>query len=127
VLVAKRECRYQKLRENLVAARSSVFNKLEGVEPQVTQALVVIPTSKPARSATRCECGTASDVAGYRTKILEGNHLSGTEHRLQEMRTERAAALPGKSLVVLDPRCGAIQDMFRSRTEPLRNEAPWMT
>jgi IS4 transposase len=53
-----------------------------------------------------------SDVAGYRTKILDGNHLSGTEHRLKEMRAERAAALPGKSLVVLDPRCRAIQDMF---------------
>ena len=49
---------------------------------------------------------------GYRTKILDGNHLSGTEHRLKEMRIERAAALPGKSLVVLDPRCRAIQDMF---------------
>jgi IS4 transposase len=103
---------YQKLRENLVAARSSVFNKLERVEPQVTQALVRYSYEQTRAICNEMRMWNASDVAGYRTKILDGNHLSGTEHRLQEMRTERAAALPGKSLVVLDPRCRAIQDMF---------------
>ena len=40
-------------------------------------------------------------LSGYRTRILDGNHLPGTEHRLQELRTMRAAALPGHALVVL--------------------------
>ena len=42
-------------------------------------------------------------VPGYRAKILDGNHLAGTEHRVPATRTTRAAALPGQSLVVLDP------------------------
>ena len=37
-------------------------------------------------------------------EILDGNHLPGTEHRLKELRTIRAGALPGHALVVLDPR-----------------------
>jgi hypothetical protein len=36
-------------------------------------------------------------------RILDGNHLSGTEHRIKELRRLRAAALPGQSLVILDP------------------------
>jgi IS4 transposase len=42
-------------------------------------------------------------LPGYRTKILDGNHLPGTEHRLLELRTMRAGALPGQALVVFDP------------------------
>ena len=39
----------------------------------------------------------------YHVRILDGNHLPGTEHRLKELRTIRAGALPGHALVVLDP------------------------
>jgi hypothetical protein len=42
-------------------------------------------------------------LAGYRVKILDGSHLPGTEHRLKPLRAERAGALPGQALVVLDP------------------------
>src|SRR5207253_3115708 len=38
----------------------------------------------------------------FRAKILDGNHLAATEHRLEELRTTWAAPLPGKLLVVLD-------------------------
>ena len=43
-------------------------------------------------------------LPGYRTRVLDGNHLPGSEHRLKELRTIRAGALPGHALVVLDPR-----------------------
>ena len=103
---------YKKLRAKLRAARSCVFNKLERVEPQVIQALVRYSYDQTRDVCNQMRMWSPSDLAGYRTKILDGNHLSGTEHRLKEMRTERAAALPGKSLVVLDPRCRAMQDLF---------------
>jgi hypothetical protein len=35
--------------------------------------------------------------------LVDGHHLEGTEHRLQPLRRTRAGALPGQSLVVLDP------------------------
>jgi len=103
---------YQKLKEKLIASRSCVFGKLERVEPRVAQALVRYSYEQARAICSQMRMWNAADIPGYRTKILDGNHLSGTEHRLKEMRIESAAALPGKSLVVLDPRCRAIQDMF---------------
>lgn len=54
----------------------------------------------------------SSAIPGYSTKILDGNHLAGSEHRVQELHQESAAALPGKSLVVLDPQLRAVADLF---------------
>jgi len=41
-------------------------------------------------------------LPGYHAKILDGNHLAATEHRIAELRTTWAAPLPGQLLVVLD-------------------------
>src|SRR4051794_13848544 len=51
-------------------------------------------------------------VPGYRVKILDGNALAGTDHRIKELRQTTAAALPGKSLVVLDPALGLAIDVI---------------
>jgi hypothetical protein len=51
-------------------------------------------------------------LPGYRVRILDGNHLAGTEHRIKELRRLRAAALPGQSLVVLDPELSLIIDVL---------------
>lgn len=42
-------------------------------------------------------------LPGYAVRILEGHQLEGTEHRLKPLRRTRAGALPGQSLVALDP------------------------
>ena len=52
------------------------------------------------------------DLAGYATRVLDGNCIGKTEHRLKETRKHGAAPLPGKSLVVYDPRHDAVCDMF---------------
>lgn len=51
-------------------------------------------------------------LPGYRVRILDGNHLAGTEHRIQELRGMRAAALPGQALVVLDPELSLLIDVL---------------
>jgi Transposase DDE domain len=51
-------------------------------------------------------------LPGYRVKILDGNALAGTHHRIQELRQTKSAALPGKSLVVLDPALGLTIDVI---------------
>jgi hypothetical protein len=51
-------------------------------------------------------------LPGYRVRILDGNHLAGTQHRLKELRTTAAGALPGQALVVLDPARMLITDLF---------------
>jgi len=42
-------------------------------------------------------------LPGFRARILDGNHLAATEHRIEELRATWAAPLPGQVLVVLDP------------------------
>ena len=51
----------------------------------------------------------------YRLKIVDGNHLGATDHRLQVLRDTAAGANPGKSLVVLDPALGLVIDLYRKR------------
>jgi hypothetical protein len=41
----------------------------------------------------------------------DGNHPSGTEHRIKELRTTKSAARPGQALVVLDPAARLIVDV----------------
>ena len=50
-------------------------------------------------------------LEGYRVRILDGNHLPGTEHRIKPLRFTRAGALPGHALVVLDPERMLIGDV----------------
>src|SRR4051794_24569142 len=89
------------------------YEKLQGVELHVTREMV-------RDHARRCACvieelggGRAPDLLpGYRVKILDGNALAGTDHRIKELRQSTAAALPGKSLVVLDPALGLAIDVI---------------
>lgn len=51
-------------------------------------------------------------LRGYCTKILDGNQLAATEHRIKETRTPHSAPLPGKALVVLEPELRLMTDVF---------------
>src|SRR5262249_3814191 len=44
-------------------------------------------------------------------KIVDGNHFSGTQHRLKILRGSGAAALPGQVLAVLDPQSRLFLDL----------------
>ena len=68
--------------------------------------------SRPRRSSTHLGARRDPWLPGYRVRILDGNHLSATEHRLEELRTTWAAPLPGKVLVVLEPETGLATDVF---------------
>ena len=103
---------YQKQRQRFTVSRTAVYDKLNGVEPHVSAAL----TRQTAADLTAVidELGSALPdlLPGYRVKILDGNCLAKTEHRLQELRTVAAGPLPGKSLVVLDPALMLAIDVF---------------
>jgi len=69
----------------------------------VSAALVQAVAARLAPVIDAMKGGRADWLPGYRVRILDGNHLPGSEHRLKELRTTRAGALPGQALVVLDP------------------------
>jgi hypothetical protein len=51
-------------------------------------------------------------LPGKRVKLIDGNCIEKTQHRIQELRLNAAGPLPGKSLVVYDPMPGMPIDVF---------------
>ncbi len=83
---------------------TAIYDKLQGIETTVSRA-IVRDTSRELVSAVRWMTDGLAEpvIKGYETRIVDGSLLAGTEHRIQELRRLGAAALPGRSLVVLDP------------------------
>jgi Transposase DDE domain len=87
----------------LPVSLTALYEKLNGVEPQVTSALVQHAACRLA-PVVACMGGRLPDlVPGYRVRILDGNHLAATERRLQVLRGSIAGPLPGHAIVVMDP------------------------
>lgn len=103
---------YRARAETLGVSIKAVYDKLDRTEPGVSEALVrhTARSLGPVVAAMGGE--RAAWLPGHRVKILDGNHLAGTEHRLEELRTTGAGALPGKALVVLDPQAMLVTDVF---------------
>jgi IS4 transposase len=90
----------------------SFYEKLKGIETPVTRALVQHSARQLCPVIAELKGALPPLLPGYRVKILDGNCLAGTQHRIKELRGLSAAALPGKSLVVLDPALRLALDMF---------------
>jgi hypothetical protein len=81
---------------------NALYDKLNGVEPAVCEGLVQTIAQRQAAVLRQCAAPTEL-LAGYTVRIADGNHLAGTQHRLKELRSLGAAALPGQAMVVFDP------------------------
>jgi hypothetical protein len=93
------------------ATYQAVYAKLGRLNPAVSAAVV-------RHSAARCDQllallpqARAEPLPGYRLRVLDGNVLAGTEHRLTALRQWLNACLPGKSLVVYEPGLGLVTDV----------------
>ena len=95
---------FQARAETVGATIDAVYDKLDGTETAVSAALVQTVAARLTPVIDAMGGGRADWLPGYRVRVLDGNHLPGSEHRLKELRTIRAGALPGQALVVLDPR-----------------------
>ena len=93
------------------ASLTALYRKIERLETPIGAALVRMSASRLGSVITATEGERAPFLPGYRTKILDGNHLAKTEHRIQELRTMRAGALPGQVLVVFEPEPMLVTDV----------------
>jgi IS4 transposase len=87
----------------ITVSLQALYRKIDRIETPIGSALVRTSAERLAPVITALGGAVTPFLPGYRTKILDGNHLAGTEHRIQELRTMRAGALPGQALVVFDP------------------------
>ena len=94
---------FQQRREQIAVGISSLYEKLERMETGVSEALVRHSVARLEPLLQALEPTAEEVLPGYEVRILDGHHLEGTEHRLKPLRRTRAGALPGQSLVTLDP------------------------
>jgi hypothetical protein len=94
---------YQSVEGTLPVSLTSVYNKLNGVEPCVTGVLVRHTALRLAPVVASMGGQLPALVPNYRVRIIDGNHLAATERRLEVLRGSIAGPLPGHALVVLDP------------------------
>jgi IS4 transposase len=90
----------------------SVYNKLKEIEPHTSAQLVRYSAQQLAPVIAPLGGERDPWLSGYRVKIIDGNCLEASEHRLGVLREVDAGALPGKSLVVYDPVQGVVRDVF---------------
>jgi hypothetical protein len=103
---------YKDLEESIPVSLTSVYNKLQGIEANVSAEMVRYTAGRllPVQSLTHGR--RAPWLPGYTVRILDGNHLAATEHRLKETRHQAAAPLPGQALVLFDPEADLVTDVL---------------
>ncbi len=89
----------------------AVYGKLGRFNPAVSEAVV-------GHSAQRCRQllallpqARAEPLSGYRMRVLDGNVLAGTEHRLTPCVNGSMPPCRAKSLVVYEPGFGLVTDL----------------
>jgi IS4 transposase len=95
----------------MMTTLTAVYEKLKGTEPEVCRQLVRTTTARLLEILRQVEGARPAALPGYTVTILDGHHLSGTEHRIPETRGLSQAILPGQSLVVLDADTGLVVDV----------------
>jgi hypothetical protein len=103
---------YVRKREEVGVSIRALYDKLAGVEVGTSRALVQYTAERVGKLIHLSRGARAPLLKGYKVRILDGNHLSGTDHRLKVLRGTSAGALPGHSLVLLDPQRMLIEDVF---------------
>jgi hypothetical protein len=93
---------HRALAKQLGVSDQAVYDKLQHVELKVSAELVRDSARQAQAVIAQLRTTAPPLLRGFRAKILDGNHLAATEHRLEELRTTWAAPLPGQLLVVLD-------------------------
>jgi len=94
---------YQAKKEDVSVSITSVYNKLNGIEPSTSASLVLYAAQQVEPIIKKLGGTVRSPLPGLRMRLLDGNCIEKTEHRIKELRSIGAGPLPGKSLVVYDP------------------------
>ncbi len=95
---------------DLPVSLASLYDKVNHTEAGILQALV--RGSAQRLAPVMAGIGARPALPGYALRVLDGNHLPGSEKRLAGLRGHRGAALPGQSIVVYDPDSGLVSDLI---------------
>jgi len=82
---------------------TSLYSKLNGIETNVSAELVRYSANSVTPIIEKLGGTAPNPLPGYDVKIIDGNCIEASEHRIKELRDFTGGALPGKSLVIYDP------------------------
>ena len=98
--------------EDIGVSITSVYNKINGIEPGTSAELVRYASGKVEPIILELLGKQRPLLPGKRIKLLDGNCIEKSHHRIKELRAIAAGPLPGKSLVVYDPQLRLPIDVF---------------
>jgi len=90
----------------------AVYGKLGRINPLASEAIVRFSAQKLGHLLGLLPQATPEALPGYLLRVLDGNVLTGTDHRLKPLRQWLNACLPGKSLVVYEPSRRLVTDLI---------------
>jgi hypothetical protein len=103
---------YQAQKDDVGTSLVSVYNKLNGLETTTSAELVRYSAREFLPLIHEMDGERSPWLEGYRVKIVDGNCIEASEHRIKELRSAQGRALPGKSLVVYEPAVGLVSDVL---------------
>ena len=103
---------YVDRKEEIGVTIKSVYDKLKGIEPGVSRAMVRDTATQMRVILDKIRRAPTPPLSGYRTKIVDGNHLSRTDRRIGELRDMNVAPLPDHAMVVFDPQDRLVVDVL---------------
>jgi len=103
---------FQASTEDIGVSITSIYNKLNGIESATSAALVRYAAGQVEPIIKKLLGKQRSLLPGKRIKLLDGNCIEKSHHRIKELRSIAAGPLPGKSLVVYDPMLRMPIDVF---------------
>jgi len=95
--------------ENLPVSLAALYDKVNRTELPLLRALV--QGSSARLQPIAAALNVAPCMPGWQLRIVDGNHLPGSQKRLAPLRGHRGAALPGHCLVVYDPDLAQVVDL----------------
>ena len=98
--------------EHIATSVGAVYRKLARIEPSTAAELVRYSAREARVLMEGLGYVRPSPIPGYVVKILDGNALAATEHRVKALRAVSGGALPGKAVVVFEPAHNVMVDVF---------------
>ena len=107
---------FQALKGDIIVSIKSVYNKLNGLEPATSAELVRYAARQAKPIIEKLDGALPPLLPGFRIKMLDGNCIEASHHRIKELRDIASGPLPGKSLVVSTPYLVQNMDWLPSQT-----------
>jgi hypothetical protein len=103
---------YHLHQEDIPVSLRSLYDKVNGLEPGISRELVRDSFRNLSPVVGTLNAQQEPLLPGFRTRILDGNHLAATERRLKELRQSTAGPLPGQALALFDQETGMVCDVI---------------